>query len=301
MKGSPLEGKIAELFRGRFRSYVRGVHADFSRQREEEFYDLSMQVRSCARLEDSFEKYIDRELLDGDNQYNADDLGKQDVYMGVEFVEFPPVLQLHLRRFEYSFDYDRNMKLNDRFEFPASIDLEPYLAPSADRSKSLVYDLHAVLVHSGDVSFGHYYAFIRTSAGPQWFEFNDTRVTKVTPDEAIAANFGGHVKSKTWTGYSYSLDQMFSAYILVYVRHDDAPQIFEGIPDEAIPQHVKDAMDEPDETQAGTAWQEKTTAKVYDVEESIRHNTLSGAIGSKCAKWAKEITFADDDTHATVY
>jgi ubiquitin carboxyl-terminal hydrolase 7 len=112
MKGFPLEAKITELFRAHFRSYVRGVHVDFSRQRAEEFYDLSMQIRSDARLEDYFEKYIKRELLDRDNQYNADDLGKQDVYMGVELVEFPPVLQLHLRRFEYSFDYDRNMKLN---------------------------------------------------------------------------------------------------------------------------------------------------------------------------------------------
>jgi ubiquitin C-terminal hydrolase len=64
---------------------------------------------------------------------------------GVNFLEFPPVLQLHLRRFEYDFDLDRNHKVNDCSEFPETIDLGRFLP---DR-RPVFYDLYGVVVHSG--------------------------------------------------------------------------------------------------------------------------------------------------------
>jgi ubiquitin carboxyl-terminal hydrolase 7 len=76
----------------------------------EEFYDLSLQVRGCRNLEESFERYTEQQRLDGANQYDAGDFGMQDALMGVEFLELPPILQLHLRRFEYE---NENAKVND--------------------------------------------------------------------------------------------------------------------------------------------------------------------------------------------
>jgi hypothetical protein len=34
-------------------------------------------AQGCATLEDSFRKYTEVEVLDGDNQYDAEQLGKQ--------------------------------------------------------------------------------------------------------------------------------------------------------------------------------------------------------------------------------
>lgn len=39
-----------------------------------------------------------------------------------------------------------------------------------------MYKLHSVLVHSGGVHGGHYYAYIRPD-GKQWLKFDDTAVT----------------------------------------------------------------------------------------------------------------------------
>ncbi|KAG5184413.1 hypothetical protein JKP88DRAFT_139128, partial [Tribonema minus] len=42
------------------------------------------------------------------------------------------------------------------------------------------YVLHSVLVHNGDVSSGHYFAYIRPSGdatGGQWAKFDDETVT----------------------------------------------------------------------------------------------------------------------------
>jgi ubiquitin carboxyl-terminal hydrolase 7 len=278
MKHTALEGRIAELFRGRFRSHVRCKNIIFESSGTEEFYDLSLQVRDCGSLQAALEKYVERELLDGANQYDTGtDYGKQDAYVGVEFVEFPPVLQLHLRRFEYDFAFDRNIKVNDRFEFPESIDLGCFV----NEHRSNVYDLVGVLVHAGEVAFGHYYAFLRTSMSPQWYQFNDARVTTATEKEAISANFGGNAA--------------FSAYVFVYVRHEDAPGLFEAIPDEAIPQHIRDLANEPD------AVTPKSSTDVYDMDASIRRNTLTGVTGMKCPEFRKSLTFETDDTHEVVY
>ena len=48
-----------------------------------------------------------------------------------------------------------------------------------------------MLVHSGDVSGGHYFAFIRPTLEPTWYRFDDDRVSKSKPELAIDDNFGG--------------------------------------------------------------------------------------------------------------
>lgn len=109
-------------------------------------------------LKESFDNYIEIELLNGENQYQAQDYGLQDAEKGVIFESFPPVLHLQLKRFEYDFNYDQMIKVNDRYEFPETIDLSPYLEDSKkEKENNCVYNLHGVLVHAGDISTGHYY------------------------------------------------------------------------------------------------------------------------------------------------
>ncbi|CAE7522789.1 UBP13 [Symbiodinium sp. CCMP2592] len=60
-------------------------------------------------------------------------------------------------------------KLNGKMEFPQVLDLEAF-APGSGK-----YMLHTVIVHSGGVSSGHYYAFVRVRDGDksQWVKFDD--------------------------------------------------------------------------------------------------------------------------------
>ena len=49
-------------------------------------------------------------MLDGENQYDAGpEFGKQDAEKGVIFTKFPPVLTVHLKRFD--FDLQRMVSL----------------------------------------------------------------------------------------------------------------------------------------------------------------------------------------------
>ena len=96
--------------------------------------------------------------MDGENKYDAGKYGLQEAQKGVFFEKFPPVLHLHLMRFQYDPQTDSNIKINDRYEFYENIDLTEFLEkPESTPSK---YTLHAVLVHSGDNHGGHYVVFI---------------------------------------------------------------------------------------------------------------------------------------------
>jgi len=46
-------------------------------------------------------RYVETEKLEGENQYDAVEHGKQDAEKGVSFLEFPPVLNLQLKRFDF--------------------------------------------------------------------------------------------------------------------------------------------------------------------------------------------------------
>jgi ubiquitin carboxyl-terminal hydrolase 7 len=130
MKGTPLQGRVASLFRGKTQIEVRALHVDFENVCEDDFYDLSLVVKDVPDLASSFAKYTETDTLTGDNRYDTEKFGKQEVDIGTKFLEFPPILHLHLRRFEYSNDYARMTKINSKFEFPETIDLSPFMAPN---------------------------------------------------------------------------------------------------------------------------------------------------------------------------
>eukprot|EP01094_Clydonella_sp_ATCC50884_P014697 TRINITY_DN251_c0_g1_i2.p1 TRINITY_DN251_c0_g1~~TRINITY_DN251_c0_g1_i2.p1 ORF type:complete len:646 (-),score=258.72 TRINITY_DN251_c0_g1_i2:1803-3698(-) len=244
MKGTRVEGTVERLFRGKVFNYIKCVNVDYESSRTEDFYDLQLNVKGCEDLTKSFENYIEVEMLDGDNKYRAEGHGLQDAKKGVFLKELPPVLELQLKRFEYNPFQDAMCKINDKFIFPPEIDLEPYLAPDADRSVPSKYTLFSVLVHSGDVYGGHYYAFVKPTTGPQWYKFDDDRVTKVTNEQAIDENFGGEIRTTHVNFYGEKVTSVrkkfANAYMLVYIRDTDIEDILAPVEEEDIPAYLKE-------------------------------------------------------------
>jgi len=254
----------------------------------------------------SFEKFTEKEILEGDNQYQTDDFGKQDAMMGVEFLEFPSVLQIHLSRFIYDFNFDQMVKLYDHFEFPKEIDLSDFLAEDADRSKSNVFELYGVLVHYGNVQVGHYYAFLRTSTSTEWFRFNDDQVTKTTENKAITDNYGGEIAVKSQIRYrnKSTKKKPYSAYMLVYVRKEDAPRIFQPIPDDAIPEHLRKFVNEEIEIEKLAAEEEQedeiSVKGTFVLESDLKQRALLGKTGFS-NKNLKQYLFDPTSTNKNLY
>ena len=194
LHGTPLENNLMSIFRGKNRSVIRCLNIDYVSKTDSTFTDLQLHVKDHKNLQESFEAYLEKDILEGSNQYNVDGHGKQDAEIGMELIEFPPVLQLHLNRFTYDFYKDCIVKINDYFEYPESIDLRPYLTndnpnPEID-NEPLWYDLVGVLVHSGTNYAGHYYAYIKPEPESDWLEFNDSLVRKAKKEDVFQNNFG---------------------------------------------------------------------------------------------------------------
>ncbi len=71
------------------------------------------------------------------------------------------MLFFHLKRFEFDSNFNKNIKITDKYEYYDTIFLDKYMAKVQDGA-CYTYKLFAVLVHSGDSSIsGHYYVYIR--------------------------------------------------------------------------------------------------------------------------------------------
>lgn len=197
-------------------------------------------------LEAAFKDYIAEETLEGENRYQAEGYGLQDARKGVIFQSFPPVLHLQLKRFEYDFMRDVNVKINDRYEFPLEIDLKPFLDPeTTDMSETWNYKLHGVLVHSGDVHGGHYFVLIKPTPDGKWFKLDDDRVIPVLEKEVLEDNFGGEGK---FNGMNHPANKqqakiankrINNAYMLVYIRESRLQEILQPIGEADTPPHLR--------------------------------------------------------------
>ncbi|KAH0927445.1 hypothetical protein HID58_019701 [Brassica napus] len=220
---------------------------NYKSTRKESFYDLQLDVKGCKDVYESFDKYVEVERLEGDNKYHAEGHDLQDAKKGVLFIEFPPVLQLQLKRFEYDFMRDTMVKINDRYEFPLELDLDrdnrKYLSPDADKSVRNLYTLHSVLVHSGGVHGGHYYAFIRPTLSDQWYKFDDERVTKEDVKRALEEQYGGEEElpqnNPGFNNPPFKFTKYSNAYMLVYIRKSDEDKIICNVDEKDIAEHLR--------------------------------------------------------------
>ena len=100
------------------------------------------------------------------------------------------------------------------------------------------FHLHAILVHRGNLDYGHYYAFIRPNiSDDRWYEFNDNKVSEVSKHYAFNQGIGGEFKNfELLRGNQYaenSISQLTlrkfenetNAYMLIYVRESERNDI----------------------------------------------------------------------------
>ncbi|KAI3783642.1 hypothetical protein L1987_42728 [Smallanthus sonchifolius] len=286
MKGTVVEGTIQQLFEGHHMNYIECINVDYKSTRKESFYDLQLDVKGCRDVYASFDKYVEVERLEGDNKYHAEQHGLQDAKKGVLFIDFPPVLQLQLKRFEYDFMRDTMVKINDRYEFPLQLDLDrengKYLSPQADRSVRNLYTLHSVLVHSGGVHGGHYYAYIRPTLSDQWLKFDDERVTKEDMKRAMDEQYGGEEElpqaNPGFNNSPFKFTKYSNAYMLVYIRESVKEKIICNVDEKDVAEHLRIRLKKEQEEKEQKR-KEKAEAHLYTIIKVARDENLHEQIG----------------------
>ncbi|XP_063897034.1 ubiquitin carboxyl-terminal hydrolase 7 isoform X4 [Helicoverpa armigera] len=237
MKGTCVEGTVPRLFEGKMTSYIKCKNVNVSSTRVETFYDIQLNIKGKKNIDESFKDYISTETLDGENKYDAGEHGLQEAEKGVIFASFPPVLHLHLMRFQYDPITDSSVKFNDRFEFYEHINLDAYLQEKPETPAD--YTLHAVLVHSGDNHGGHYVVFINPKGDGKWCKFDDDVVSRCTKQEAIEYNYGGHDEDMALT-----VRHCTNAYMLVYIRDSQLKTVLQEVTQADIPTELSERLAE---------------------------------------------------------
>ncbi|KAH8386117.1 hypothetical protein KR200_005441 [Drosophila serrata] len=121
--------------------------------------------------------------------------------------------------------------LNDEDE---GIDMSSSTSKSAKQgSGPYMYELFAIMIHSGSASGGHYYAYIKDFDSNEWFCFNDQNVSTITQED-IQRSFGGPNGSYYSSAYTSSTN----AYMLMY-RQVDAKRNEHVAKVADFPEHIK--------------------------------------------------------------
>ncbi|VAI05570.1 unnamed protein product [Triticum turgidum subsp. durum] len=176
---------------------------------------------------------------------------------------------------------DTMVKINDRYEFPLQLDLDrddgKYLAPDADRSIRNLYTLHSVLVHSGGVHGGHYYAFIRPTLADKWYKFDDERVTKEDTKKAFEDQYGGEEEelpqiNPGFNNTPFKFTKYSNAYMLVYIRESDKEKIMCNVDESQI--RLKKEQEEKEHKK-----KEKAEAHLYTIIKIARDEDLKEQTG----------------------
>jgi len=143
---------------------------------------IKSQTKTATNIYDCFDLFTEPEYIEGENAwFNEKTKQKENVKKQYSFWNFPNIVVILLKRFSM----DGNDKITDLISFPLeNLDLSKYV--KGYKADSYKYDLYAVCNHVGNVSGGHYTAFVK-NADNKWNHFNDNQVEKLENPELIVS------------------------------------------------------------------------------------------------------------------
>ncbi|VDO34512.1 unnamed protein product [Onchocerca flexuosa] len=141
-------------------------------------------------LNDALTAFFMPDDLCGENMYSCEKCAK--LRNGIKIckiINSPEILCIHLKRFRHELSY--SVKIRNKVTFPIhDLDLTPFTANCDESKEPVLYDLVAFITHYGanaenaELSFilfegGHYIAYCKNEIDDNWYEFDDTVVTRL--------------------------------------------------------------------------------------------------------------------------
>ncbi|KAJ4365559.1 hypothetical protein N0V83_008179 [Neocucurbitaria cava] len=210
---------VHQTFCGKLSSTVTCDNCRNTTTAQDPYMDLSLDVRSQSKkrklnansngeeapaldLRDCLERFTVKEKL-GSAEYTCRNCDSpQNASKQLSIKRLPPVLSIHLKRFEHT--KSTSSKIETPVRFPVKLDIHPYTTQHKAQLKaakaagtpvsnqnlnspanSLIYELSSVIVHKGKIDSGHYISYSRE--GSDWFMFDDSKVVLVSETEVLAA------------------------------------------------------------------------------------------------------------------
>ncbi len=136
-RGTDVDNMIDQLYAGELVDYLKCVGVDYQSDRRDKFLDYSLTITpygsntAMKSIHECIEYYLQPEILDGDNQYFVESIGKKvDAIKGLKFGKLPQIMAVQLKRFVYDFSGEQvvHKKINDEVKFPFILDMNKYVA-----------------------------------------------------------------------------------------------------------------------------------------------------------------------------
>ena len=191
-----LETPVTKIFGGKFRSELRvpGLKNSVTLEPYQPL-QLDIGASNIHNITDALKGLTRPESLHGD--FNSP-RGPGTTATKQVFIEtLPPVLILHLKRFQYD-NTGGTQKIWKHIGYPLELELPKEIFPAAKRNAFNVrggpprYRLIAVVYHHGkNAGVGHYTVDVRRQDGREWIRMDDTVIRRVRSEEVADGRSSG--------------------------------------------------------------------------------------------------------------
>lgn len=169
---------IVENFYGQMHIKMRCPKCNYTSHNFDPFSCIPLTIANKEKvmLRECIIKTGKAEVLDDENKWFCE--GCKEKVNGIRETgiwKLPNILVIQLKKFT------KSGKINKKVEFNIK---EVNLSKFVETGGQYKYELYATTNHSGSLNAGHYWAYCKR--GREWFNFNDTTVTKMEEDKVIA-------------------------------------------------------------------------------------------------------------------
>ena len=198
-----------DLFKGE--QVITYTGDGFEKEVTEEFFSLPIKIRGFNNLVQSINSLIEPQIV---NDFDDGNGNKINVSKLIKITKCPKVLVIQLTRFEFDQQRQRNIKNNQRFEFPEHLNIIPIIQDE----KNAFYSLHSIICHSEGLNRG-YYALLRKDKTyhkvTDIFKVNDEPWISI--QNQVINELPNGYKEEAFGRPPTQNDQPGNAYLLFYV------------------------------------------------------------------------------------
>eukprot|EP00928_Gymnodinium_smaydae_P047186 TRINITY_DN31478_c0_g1_i1.p1 TRINITY_DN31478_c0_g1~~TRINITY_DN31478_c0_g1_i1.p1 ORF type:complete len:499 (-),score=133.21 TRINITY_DN31478_c0_g1_i1:175-1605(-) len=171
---------LVDLMQGQLRSSLTCLKCGQESRRFDPFLYLSLPVeKGMTQVSDAIGKYLEAEELTGSERWHCKRCKtKVNARKKIDVWKLPPVLVLHLKRFEFDPKSGEFVKTDNRLGMKlSSLDLSEFC--SSPQRDGATYNVVGVANHTGEYGSGHYTATCKVpgkKGAEAWHHFCDTTV-----------------------------------------------------------------------------------------------------------------------------
>ncbi|KAI1430962.1 cysteine proteinase [Xylaria sp. CBS 124048] len=195
---------ISKMFTGQLRSALRvpGLKESVTL---EAFRPLQLDIGNehVHNIVDALKNLAQSEVMQGD--FGASRMDKKTTKQ-ILIESLPPVLILHLKRFQFDSKVNGTIKIRKKIDYPLEFELPDEVFSPQKRMAfqsekvSPKYKLIAAIYHHGkNASGGHYTVDLRRQDGQEWIRLDDTAIRRIrSEDVAQGGVMGDATKPAAW-------------------------------------------------------------------------------------------------------